>query len=304
MKRRSFVKKSAIVTGGLFLTGNAFSKSTFFKKKKTKITILHTNDTHSNIEPLPANHSKFPNMGGVSKRFEVIKAIRQQEEHVLLLDAGDVFQGTPYFNKYKGTLEMKLMSELGYDAATMGNHDFDAGLEGFFMASEHAKFPFLCANYDFSQTVLKDKTKPYSIFKKGNHTIGVFGIGIELEGLVPASKFEKTIYQDPIKVANEVAAKLKQEGCSIVICLSHLGFEYQTDKVSDKILAAKTSNIDLILGGHTHTFLEKPIEVTNVEGNPVLINQVGWGGLHLGRIDVEITNERSIFTKQKHVKVV
>ena len=158
MKRRSFVKKSAIVTGGLFLTGNAFSQSTFFKKKKTKITILHTNDTHSNIEPLPANHSKFPNMGGVSKRFEVIKAIRQQEEHVLLLDAGDVFQGTPYFNKYKGTLEIKLMSELGYDAATMGNHDFDAGLDGFFMASEHAKFPFFCSNYDFSQTVLNDNT--------------------------------------------------------------------------------------------------------------------------------------------------
>ena len=241
---------------------------------------------------------------GDIERIEVIKAIRQEQEHVLLLDAGDIFQGTPYFNKYKGTLEMKLMSELGYDAATMGNHDFDAGLEGFFMASEHAKFPFLCANYDFSNTILKDKTKPYTIFKKGKYSIGVFGIGIELEGLVPASKFEQTIYQDPIKVANEVAAKLKQEGCSIVICLSHLGFEYQTDKVSDRILAAQTSNIDIILGGHTHTFMEKPTEVNNSEGKPVLINQVGWGGLHLGRIDIEISTEKTLFRKQQHVKVI
>jgi 5'-nucleotidase len=304
MKRRSFVKKSALVSGGLLLAGNSFAKTSFAQQKKTKVTILHTNDTHSNIEPLPANHSKFPNMGGISKRFEVIKAIRQEQEHVLLLDAGDIFQGTPYFNKYKGTLEMKLMSELGYDAATMGNHDFDAGLEGFFMASEHAKFPFLCANYDFSNTILKDKTKPYTIFKKGKYSIGVFGIGIELEGLVPASKFEQTIYLNPIKVANEVASFLKKEGCDVVICLSHLGFEYQTDKVSDRVLAAQTSNIDIILGGHTHTFMEKPIEVNNSEGKPVLINQVGWGGLHLGRIDIEISTEKTLFRKQQHVKVI
>jgi 5'-nucleotidase len=304
MKRRSFVKKSALVSGGLLLAGNSFAKTSFVQQKKTKVTILHTNDTHSNIEPLPANHSKFPNMGGISKRFEVIKAIRQEEEHVLLLDAGDIFQGTPYFNKYKGTLEMKLMSELGYDAATMGNHDFDAGLEGFFMASEHAKFPFLCANYDFSNTILKDKTKPYTIFKKGKYSIGVFGIGIELDGLVPASKFEQTIYLNPIKVANEVASFLKKEGCDVVICLSHLGFEYQTDKVSDRVLAAQTSNIDIILGGHTHTFMEKPIEVNNSEGKPVLINQVGWGGLHLGRIDIEISTEKTLFRKQQHVKVI
>jgi 5'-nucleotidase len=304
MKRRSFVKKSALVSGGLLLAGNSFAKTSFAQQKKTKVTILHTNDTHSNIEPLPANHSKFPNMGGISKRFEVIKAIRQEQEHVLLLDAGDIFQGTPYFNKYKGTLEMKLMSELGYDAATMGNHDFDAGLEGFFMASEHAKFPFLCANYDFSNTILKDKTKPYTIFKKGKYSIGVFGIGIELDGLVPASKFEQTIYLNPIKVANEVASFLKKEGCDVVICLSHLGFEYQTDKVSDRILAAQTSNIDIILGGHTHTFMEKPTEVNNSEGKPVLINQVGWGGLHLGRIDIEISTEKTLFRKQQHVKVI
>jgi 5'-nucleotidase len=304
MKRRSFVKKSALVSGGLLLAGNSFAKTSFAQQKKTKVTILHTNDTHSNIEPLPANHSKFPNMGGISKRFEVIKAIRQEQEHVLLLDAGDIFQGTPYFNKYKGTLEMKLMSELGYDAATMGNHDFDAGLEGFFMASEHAKFPFLCANYDFSNTILKDKTKPYTIFKKGKYSIGVFGIGIELEGLVPASKFEQTIYLNPIKVANEVASFLKKEGCDVVICLSHLGFEYQTDKVSDRILAAQTSNIDIILGGHTHTFMEKPTEVNNSEGKPVLINQVGWGGLHLGRIDIEISSEKTLFRKHQHVKVI
>jgi 5'-nucleotidase len=299
MKRRDFVQQSFLVTGGILLSGNILAGET--KKRNPKITILHTNDTHSNIDPFPANHAKFPNMGGVSKRYQLINKIREEEDLVLVLDAGDIFQGTPYFNKYGGILEMKLMTEMGYDAATMGNHDFDAGLEGFLKAKQFAKFPFLCANYDFSNTLLKGQTQENVIIKKGSLKIGIFGIGVELKGLVPESKYEGTIYNDPIETANQQAQILKKQGCDLIICLSHLGFEYSTDKVSDRVLAQKTENIHLIIGGHTHTFLEKPIEVKNLNNEVVLINQVGWAGLKIGRLDFEFDDK--IFAKKDVITV-
>lgn len=299
MNRRKFVQNSFLVTGGILLSGNVLAGNS--KKKTSKLTILHTNDTHSNIDPFPSNHSKFPNMGGVSKRYELIKKIREEEEHVLVLDAGDIFQGTPYFNKYGGVLEMKLMTEMGYDAATMGNHDFDGGMDGFLKASQFAKFPFLCANYDFSNTILKDQTQQHVILQKGKIKVGVFGVGVELKGLVPDSKYGNTIYSDPIEAANKQAEFLKKKGCDLIICLSHLGFEYASDKVSDKVLAQQTKNIHLIIGGHTHTFLEKPFEATNVDGEMVLINQVGWAGLNLGRLDFEF--DKKVFTKKDVVVV-
>lgn len=251
-----------------------------------KITILHTNDTHSNIEPFPSNHTKFPNRGGVARRFELINQIRSKEKNVLLVDAGDIFQGTPYFNKFGGTLELKLMSQLGYDVATMGNHDFDAGLNGFKNALKHADFPFVCSNYDFSKTELNGLTHPYTVFQKNEVKVGVFGLGIELAGLVPSSCYGETQYNDPISVANSIAKILKKDKkCDLVIALSHLGHFSRLNNMSDPILAKETSNIDLIIGGHTHTFLQEPEVHLNKEGNKVLINQVGWGGLALGRID-------------------
>ena len=265
--------------------------------RKSKLVILHTNDTHSQIEPFPTNHSKFPGMGGVAKRYNLIQKIRNEEEHVLLLDCGDIFQGTPYFNTFHGELEMKLMSMMDYDAATMGNHDFDIGLEGFLNAKKFANFPFLCANYDFSETILKEQTLPYKIFRKGGIKIGVFGIGVELKGLVPEEKFGKTKYIDPIETANLISAELKSRGCSLIICLSHLGYDYPSStKVSDRVLASMSEHIHIILGGHSHTFLNEPTIEKNRIGKPVVINQVGWAGVNLGRIDIDI--ERGIFTPQ------
>jgi len=288
MNRRKFVRNLSLGTGAIVLSAPSFSQS-LFTKKAQKITILHTNDTHSNIDPFPDNHSKFPGMGGIAKRHALIQQIRQEEEHVLLLDSGDIFQGTPYFNLFNGVLEMRLMSELGYDAATMGNHDFDIGLEGFKTAKKHANFPFLCANYDFSETILKDLTQPYKIFQKGGLDIGIFGIGVELAGLVPSEKYDKTKYLDPIHTANSIAKELKNKGCDLIICLSHLGFDYaDTSRVSDRKLAKLSSHIDLILGGHSHTFLEKPTVELNQKGQPVVINQVGYAGLYVGRIDIDI----------------
>ena len=171
----------------------------------------------------------------------------------------------------------------------MGNHDFDIGMDGFLKAKQHADFPFLCANYDFSNTILKNETQTFKIFKKGSIKIGVFGIGVELSGLVTKEAYGDTIYHDPIEVANQTAAKLKKEKCDLVICLSHLGFEYRdNEKVSDKKLAKNSKHIDIILGGHTHTFLEKPVIEKNKVKQNVLINQVGWAGIQLGRIDIDL----------------
>ena len=208
-------------------------------------------------------------------------------DHILLLDSGDIFQGTPYFNMFGGELEMKLMSAMGYDAATIGNHDFDAGIDGLVKQLPHASFPLINANYDFTDTDLHDKVIPHKIFEKGTVRIGVFGLGIELDGLVPDAWYSGTIYRDPVYHGNQTAAFLKHEAkCDYVICLSHLGYRYNDEQIDDRKLARGSRHIDLILGGHTHTFMPAPEVLTNLDNQPVTINQVGWAGILLGRIDV------------------
>lgn len=287
MKRREFLQKS--IAGSTLLGLGTLPLTSFTTNTNVKkITILHTNDTHSQIDPFPDNHAKNPGMGGVVKRAAVIEQIRKTEENVLLLDAGDIFQGTPYFNYYGGELEFKLMSMMKYDLATIGNHDFDNGIEGFYAMMPHAKFDFVSANYDFKNTVLNTHIKPYKVFKKGGIKVGVFGLGVELNGLVDKRLYKETVYNDPVETAMYYGKFLKdQEKCHIVICLSHLGLEYKTDpnKISDINLVKKTKNIDLIIGGHTHSFLDKPIIEKNLNGEDVLINQVGAWGVNLGRID-------------------
>ncbi|PHR32863.1 MAG: metallophosphatase [Fluviicola sp.] len=292
MERRKFIQNTVLVSGGLILAPSLIAQNASEVKAKNKLTILHTNDTHSNIDPFPENHARYPGKGGVARRYEIIQKIRSEEENVLLLDAGDIFQGTPYFNKFGGILEMKLMTKLGYDVATMGNHDFDGGMDGFVKAQEFADFPFVCSNYEFGNTPIDGHTEDFKIIKKGGVKIGIFGLGVELKGLVPDDKYGETVYLDPIEVANDRAAKLKKKGCDLIICLSHLGYEYGSDKISDRVLAKKTSGIHLIIGGHTHTFLEKPTEELNMNGETVLVNQVGWAGVQLGRIDFEFDTHR------------
>ena len=278
--RRHFIKQSGLGTIGLSL----IPQLSFGNNKDIKLTILHTNDMHSHIHPFTSGRNK--GLGGMAQRAALIKQIRKQEEHVLLLDAGDIFQGTPYFNVYGGELEFKLMSKMKYDAVTLGNHDFDNGLQGLKKQLPHANFPFLIANYDFSDTILKNTFKPYKVFRKGDLKIGVFGIGIELDGLVPKKLYQNTVYQDPISTANHYANILKQkERCDLVICLSHLGFKYKGEKISDMTFAGQTRDIDLIIGGHTHTFLKKPVKQLNLDEKEVLINQVGWAGINIGKID-------------------
>jgi 5'-nucleotidase len=223
----------------------------------------------------------------------------------LLLDAGDVFQGTPYFNYYHGELEFKLMSYMGYDAATLGNHDFDAGLEGLYKQLPNATFPFLTANYDFSQTMLKQAFAPYKIFIKEGVKIGVFAVNIELQGLVPDANYGLTKYQEPVQIALETATYLKQQAhCDLIICLSHLGYKYDDQKVSDVVLAKNTRHIDLIIGGHTHTFMETPDVQKNLDQEDVWINQVGWAGINIGRIDFYLTKSKVKNKMKAHTVIV
>jgi len=286
MDRRSFIRNSTY--SGLLLTTGAYPIMAASNEPEiTRLTILHTNDVHSRVEPFPMDGSRNEGLGGVAKRATLIKKVRDEQKNVLLLDAGDIFQGTPYFNFFGGEIEMKLMSELGYDAATIGNHDFDGGIDGLERQLKNASFPLVVSNYNFNNTVLQGKTKAYKIFTKDGLKIGVFGLGIELKGLVPDKLYKETVYEDPLNAADKWAAYLKQDQkCDFVICLSHLGYKYDENKVSDRVLAQSTANIDLIIGGHTHTFMREPERLLNKAGKPVLINQVGWAGIVLGRLDV------------------
>ena len=294
MNRRSFIKK--ISFGGIALGLSSLPLELLAGGKHSdfqKLTILHTNDTHSRIDPFPAG-SKYAGLGGMAKRAHLVQQIRDKEEQVLVLDAGDIFQGTPYFNMYGGELEFKLMSEMGYDATTLGNHDFDAGVDGLIKQLPLANFPFLNTNYNLQNSPLFDKIEQYKVFQKGAIKVGVFGVGIELDGLVPDKLFGDIRYDDPIAKANMTANLLKNDlKCDLVICLSHLGLKYEHNKVSDLILAQSTENVDIIIGGHTHTFLDKPVIVNNLNGLPVVVNQVGWAGINLGRLDITMVKEKN-----------
>jgi 5'-nucleotidase len=296
INRRKFIKAGSIATASLVLS--AYSLDALAASDMQQLTILHTNDVHSRIEPFPMDGTKNQGLGGAARRAALIKKIRAEHDNVLLLDAGDIFQGTPYFNLFGGELEMKLMSQMGYDASTMGNHDFDNGIDGFYKQLPNANFPILVSNYDFSNTVLHSSVKPYQIFNKKGLKIGVFGLGIELVGLVDPKNYKETQYLDPIKKANDIAFLLKNDmKCHLVICLSHLGYKYNGNKVSDLALAKSTRNIDLIIGGHTHTFLEQPEDIKNLDGQVTTVNQVGWAGINLGRIDYLFEKRNGMKTK-------
>ena len=304
MERRTFLKH---IGASSLLVGMGGLGSLSMKPANTKqITILHTNDVHSHIDPLPATDPFSPNKGGVARRAALIDQIRQENPYTLLFDAGDIFQGTPYFNFYGGELEFKLMSMLKYDAATLGNHDFDNALEGLYAQLPHAKFDFIISNYDFSNTILNGHTLPYKIYYLNGIKIGVFGIGVELEGLVNKQMYGETVYLNPIEIAQDMERKLhNEEHCDLIICLSHIGYEYKDNpnKVCDLKVADQTSYIDLIIGGHTHTFLPKPTLVTNRSEKTTLVNQVGCYGINLGRIDFFFEDEKLVKNKSVSIEV-
>lgn len=285
MERRTFIRNTAASTALMTLGGMGLNSCTASPKRH--ITILHTNDVHSHIDAFPKDHADFPSLGGLARRAGLVHRIRTENPNTLLFDAGDIFQGTPYFNFYGGELEFKLMSMLNYDAATIGNHDFDNGINGLLAQMPYAKFNFIVSNYDFSNTVMDGQTQTYKLYEKEGIKIGVYGLGIQLDGLVTQQLYKETQYLDPFELATDMENRLKlEEKCDLIICLSHLGYAYEyPQKPDDLKLAKKTKFTDLIIGGHTHTFLEKPTVVTNNAGRDVLVNQVGCFGVNLGRVD-------------------
>jgi 5'-nucleotidase len=295
MNRKEFLHYSIKAAAAIALTPNLLCEAAVAEQASKQLSILHTNDVHSRLDPFPMDGGKYQGLGGIRARANLLQQIRQEPKaNILLLDSGDMFQGTPYFNLYKGEAEILAMNKLGYDCGTLGNHDFDAGLDNLLIQLNKANFPIVACNYDFSNTILEDKIAPYTIVKKGGVKIGIIGVGIALQGLVPENLYGATVYKNPVPLVNTYARKLKHsKGCDLVVCLSHLGYAYDGNKLSDKTLAAETTDVDIILGGHTHTFLDEPTKVKNKNGQDVFINQVGFAGIKLGRLDFDFFQKKN-----------
>ena len=282
--RRKFLMQSVLGSGSIAL--GILPQELFASGELVKLTVMHTNDMHCHIDPFPEDDTEYPGKGGMVRIASLVSQCRKENPNFLLLDAGDMFQGTPYFNYFKGDLMMKVMSKMGYDAGTIGNHEFDNGMGDILSAVKQASFPLVSSNYDFSDTILAAHVKSHLILKKGGLKIGIYGLGIELDGLVGKLNFGNTRYLNPLETALKMERMLKKDhSCDLVICLSHLGYSYQTDKISDTVLAPQTKYTDLFIGGHTHTFLEKPAILKNAEGKSVVVNQAGWAALATGKIE-------------------
>ncbi len=253
-----------------------------------QITVFHTNDTHSCIEPYITE--KGDTAGGYARRASYIKAMRDSIPDLLLFDCGDFSQGSPYYTLYKGDVEISLMNAIGYDAACVGNHEFDWGIDNMVRIFRKAKFPIVCANYDFGTTPLASIVKPYVILHRKGLKIGVFGLGPALKGLVQDKCCKGVTFKDPVTCAQKVADILKnKENCDIVICLSHLGWKPAEGYIDcDPRLIGMTRNIDLVLGGHSHTLLKQPIFYKNIDGKPVPNTQMGARGVYIGRMDIKL----------------
>jgi 5'-nucleotidase len=255
---------------------------------ETVITILHTNDTHSQIDPLPGNDKTYPGKGGVARRATLVKRIRKENPNTLLIDAGDVCQGTPYFNFYKGEVEYRAMSAIGYDVGTLGNHEFDNGVNALAAALKFANFDLVSANYDVQGTALEGRIKPYVIRDVGGVRIGLFGLGISPVALITPANFKGVTYRDPIEVSRQVVKTLREkERCAMVVVMSHLGYykNAKPEEIGDAQVAAQVDGIDFIASGHTHTFMDEPVRVKQPSGSETLVFQVGKSGIYVGRVD-------------------
>lgn len=295
MDRKTFIKRLSAAGIGYSVMATTPLLS-YSGKSNRLLTILHTNDTHARIEPFPLGSPRYADMGGIARRATLVKSIRAENPNVLLLDAGDVFQGTPYFNYYKGELDFEIMSKMGYDAMTMGNHEFDNGVQGFLDSIDKAQFPVVVSNYNFGTTGLRDVVQNELVKDMDGIKVGIFGLGINFDGLIAPNMHEGVSYVDAIRIAQFQTDRLKYlYKCDYVICLSHLGYNYaDSDRVSDRVIAQKTTGLDLIIGGHTHTFLEAPERIKKEDGSVTMISQVGFAGIMLGRIDVEFNRRNEV----------
>jgi len=259
----------------------------------TTITLLHTNDTHSRLDPFPGGQGNLSHRGGIARRASLIRRIRKDAPNTLVLDAGDTFQGTPYFNKYLGSLDYELMSMAGYDATAVGNHDFDGGVEGLMAAAKMARFDIL-TSYDMSQSELKKVAKANVVKTVGGLKVGLFGLGVVLDGLVNPRLAGGVKYVDPSEAARAQVEELRGKGCDLVVALSHLGFQGYLGEAGDQHWPQKVAGVDYVVGGHTHTFLDKPKRVVGPGGWETAVMQVGFAGVALGRADIQFQGRNKV----------
>ena len=300
INRRRFLKSSLITGAALVLPSSLVSPKVWsalaeplldVAAGEVLVTILHTNDTHSQIDPVSESDKTWGGKGGVARRATLVKRIRKESPNTLMVDAGDVFQGTPYFNFYKGEVEYKSMSLIGYDVVTLGNHDFDNGVNALAAVMKFANFEFVSTNYDVRGTVLEARVKTYAVRTLGGVRVGLFGLGISPAHLITPQNFQGVKYMDPVQMARGVVRLLReQEKCQLVVGMSHLGYyaNPRNNEIGDTQVAAQVSGIDFIASGHTHTFMEKPVLQKNPEGKDTIIFQVGKSGIYVGRIDFKM----------------
>ena len=262
-----------------------------FSADKVKLVILHTNDTHSQVEPSEKSSLATSDMGGYARRMGVIEKIRSEEKNVLLLDAGDYWQGTPYFNFFNGRIEIDALNRMKYDATTLGNHEFDNGTDTLAAVIQNLNNPLISSNYDVTNSVIRDFVKPWIVIKKAGLKIGVMALNVNPESLILESNIRDVNYIDPVAKAQEISEYLKnKEKCDLIICLSHLGSDKDSKSVNDFEIARKTKFIDVIIGGHSHTMLENA-KTKNAAGRDVIIAQMAKSGFYLGRIDLLLTKK-------------
>ncbi|MFH1807323.1 MAG: metallophosphatase [Pseudomonadota bacterium] len=255
------------------------------------VTLLHTNDTHSRIDPFPEGSGRHANRGGVARRTSLIRRVREVWPETLVLDGGDFFQGTPYFNRFKGEIEVKTLQAMGYDAVCIGNHDFDLGVEGLVAAMKHGRFPLLNANYEIQNPALRPLVKPYIVKQLGAVRVGVFGLGVALDGLVNPKQCQGVSYRDPVAAARAAVEELRVDhGAHMVVAVSHLGFNGVLGEPGDQDWPREVKGVDYVVGGHTHTFLDAPRGVRYGRGGwETLVMQVGFAGINVGRADFDIS---------------
>lgn len=287
MNRKKFIQLSSTLIAGSFLNGNELEASGIWGKEE--LVILHTNDFHSRFEPFPSSHKTWGDKGGISRLKTLIDQYRSQYKHILLLDSGDVWQGTAYFNVFKGHPELEWMKNVNYQATTIGNHDFDLGIDHLSELRKKYQTPTVLCNYQINHQGFQEIIQPFKIIEMGKFKVGITGVAIDFKDLLPQKSYEGIIYQDPVEPLQMTVNELRNNHkCDLVIILSHLGYQYDSDKIDDLKLAQKTEGIDAILGGHTHTFLDKPILVKNKMGKNTVVNQAGWAGLRLGKLHFHI----------------
>jgi 5'-nucleotidase len=295
INRREFLASSIALGSALVVSRRfGFSESIVSAAEEFQLTILHTNDTHSQIDPLPAN-DRNAGKGGVARRATLVKKIRAENPNTLLIDAGDVCQGTPYFNFFRGEVEYRAMSMIGYDAGTLGNHEFDNGVASLAAALKFANFDIVSSNYDVRGTALAGLVKPYIVKSVGGVRVGLFGLGISPVALIEPADFKGVTFLDPVVTAREVVKTLREkENCALVVCMSHLGYTERPRQgaVTDTQLVSQVDGIDFIASGHTHVFMEKPVVQQQPCGKETLIFQVGKSGVYVGRVDFMFRNGR------------